>query len=87
MAQECRGIYFTSVNGNKGVLYRVGENIIVSAEDGDECVLTITQLLRTNVSHEYHLFVVRDCFQAVIYNSEKATPPMEQWSLSKAIKY
>ena len=37
MAQKCRSIYFTSVNGNKGMLYRVGQNIIDSAEDGDEC--------------------------------------------------
>lgn len=83
VAQECRSIYFTSVNGNKGMLYRVGENIIVSVEDGDECVLTITQLLRTNVSHEYHLFVVGDCFQAVIYNSEKQ---LHQWSKGALVR-
>ena len=77
VAQECRSIYFTSIEGNKGMLYRVGENIIVSAEDGDECVFTFTQLLTTNICNEYHLFVVGDCFKAVIYNSEKQ---LHQWN-------
>ena len=57
MAQECCSIYFPSVEANKGMLYRVGENIIFSAEDGNGCVLTITQLLRTNISNEYHLLL------------------------------
>ena len=57
VAQECRSIYFPSVEANKGKLYRVRQNIIVSAEDGNGCVLTITQLLRTNISNEYHLLL------------------------------
>lgn len=45
--------------------------MFVFVEDGDECVLIIIQLLRINVSYEYYLFVVGDCFQVVIYNFEK----------------
>jgi len=76
-------IYFTSVEGNKGMLYRLGENIIVSGEDGDECVLIITQLLRTNIINEHHLFVVGDCYQTVIYNSEKQ---LHQWSKGALVR-
>lgn len=72
VAHECRSIYFTTENG--GILYRVGENVIVSGEH--EGVLNITQFLWTTLNGKNHIFVVGDCFQPVMNGSERG---VYQW--------
>ena len=83
VAHECRSIYFTTENGR--MLYRVGENVIVSGEH--EGVINIIQFLWTTLDGKNHIFVVGECFQPVMNGSQRGVCPVGQGSPSFSICY